>query len=128
MQTDLDVAPVMAALHRQALQHQSLHLACCHFLEEVDFADAGGVEEETGVWKEDVAESRTTIAATATCAAALRKGAGLVSVTSASGTIGILILMCAVIFISTGTGETFSARRWQPKNLPRRQKTSHLFM
>lgn len=128
MQTDLDVAPVMVALLRQALQHQSPRLACCHFLEEVDSVGEEEVEEEIGAWKEVVAEFRTTIAATATCAAALRKGAGLVSVTSASGTIGILMLMCVVTFTSIGTGETFSAPRWQPRSLPRRPKTSHLFM
>lgn len=131
MQTDLDVAPVMVVLHRQALRHQSLRLVCCHFHEEEeDSADEEGVEEETGLWKEAVVESRTTIAATATCAVALRKGAGPVSVTIASETIGIPMLMCAVTFISTGTEEivNFFARRWRLRNLPRRPKTSHLFM
>lgn len=123
MQTDLGVAPVMAALHRQALQHQSLHLVSFHFLEGEGSVDEEGVEEETGLWKEAVVESRTRIAPTVTCAVALRKGAGL-----ASGTIGILMLMCAVTFISIGTEETFFAPRWQPRNLPRRPKTSHLFM
>lgn len=131
MQTDLDEAPVMAVLHRQALHRQSLHLVCCHFPEEEeDFADEEEVEEATGLWKEVVVESRTTIAATATCVVALRKGAGLGSVTSASGTIGILTLTRAVTFISIGTEETvtFFARRWRPRNLPRRPKTFHLFM
>lgn len=90
--------------------------------------DEEEVDEETGVWKEAVVGSRTMIAVTATCAVALRKGAGLVSATSASATIGTLMLMRAVTFISTGIEVTFFAPRWQPKNLPRRRKTSHLFM
>jgi hypothetical protein len=127
MRTDLDVAPVMAALHQQALRHQSLRLECYHFLVE-DSVDEDGVEEETGVWKEVVVESRTTIAATAICGVAPRKGAGLVSVTSASGTRDTLMLMFAVTFTSIETEETFFARRWLPRKLPRRPKTPHLFM